>query len=121
IVPEKLVEDVQIALGKRLSTTIVGDPNVEGVRMGALAGKGQVKEVKEKILQLKKSQEIVFGDIDNVEVKGADKNKGAFISPILFLNKNPFKNQDVHNIEAFGPVSTLMPYKTIDEAIEISR
>jgi len=121
IVPEKLVEDVQIALGKRLSTTIVGDPNVEGVRMGALAGKGQVKEVKEKILQLKKSQEIVFGDIDNVEVKGADKNKGAFISPILFLNKNPFKNLDVHNVEAFGPVSTIMPYKTIDEAVEISK
>ncbi len=121
LVPEKLVEDVQIALGKRLSSTIIGDPNIEGVRMGALAGKEQVKEVKERILQLKKSQDIIYGDIDNVELKGADKNKGAFISPILFLNKNPFKNQDAHNIEAFGPVSTLMPYKTVDEAIEISK
>ncbi len=121
IVPENLVEDVQIALGKRLGSTVVGDPNVEGVRMGSLAGMTQLKEVKERVMQLKKSQEIVFGDIDNVEAKGADKNKGAFISPILFLNKDPFKNQDVHNIEAFGPVSTLMPYKTIDEAIELSK
>lgn len=120
IVPEKLVEDVQIALGQRLAKTIVGDPSVEGVRMGALAGQEQVKEVREKVEQLAKSQEMVFGDLDNFEVTGADKTKGAFLSPILFLNKDPFKNTDCHNLEAFGPVSTIMPYKDLNEAIELA-
>ncbi len=121
IVPEKLVEDVQIALGKRLSKTIIGDPAVEGVRMGSLAGKEQKKEVTEKVHQLAKSQDIVFGDLDNFEVLGADKDKGAFISPILFLNNYPFKNTDCHNIEAFGPISTILPYKDINEAIKLAK
>ena len=121
IVPQNLLEDVQISLGKRLATTIIGDPNVEGVRMGALAGAAQLKEVTEKVLELAKTQEIVFGDLNNFEVKGADKLKGAFMSPILFLNNNPFKNQDCHNIEAFGPVSTIMPYQNIEEAVELAK
>ncbi|MBX7094938.1 MAG: phenylacetic acid degradation bifunctional protein PaaZ [Flavobacteriales bacterium] len=121
IVPAPLIEDVQIALGKRLASTVVGDPSKEGVRMGALAGKTQVKEVLEKIDILKKTQEVVFGDLSAFEVVGADKNKGAFLPPVLFLNKDPFKNQDCHNIEAFGPVSTIMPYKGIEEAIELAQ
>lgn len=121
LVPEHLVEDVQIALGKRLAKTTIGDPNTEGVRMGSLAGLEQRDEVKEKVQQLCKSQEIVFGDLDNFDVMGADKNKGAFMSPILFLNDDPFNKTDVHNVEAFGPVSTIMPYKTIDEAIELAQ
>jgi len=121
IVPEKLVEDVQIALGKRLAKTTIGDPSVEGVRMGSLAGKVQQEEVTEKIQQLAQTQEIVYGSLEEFEVIGADKNKGAFISPILFLNNDPFNKTDCHNIEAFGPVSTILPYKTIDEAIELAR
>ncbi|PCI96500.1 MAG: phenylacetic acid degradation bifunctional protein PaaZ [Flavobacteriales bacterium] len=120
IVPEKLVEDVQIALGQRLAKTTVGDPAVEGVRMGSLAGLEQVTEVREKVEQLAKTQEIVFGDLENFEVTGADKNKGAFLSPILFLNTDPFKNTDCHNVEAFGPVSTIMPYKDLNQAIELA-
>ncbi|MFN7014584.1 MAG: aldehyde dehydrogenase family protein, partial [Bacteroidia bacterium] len=84
MVPENKVEDVQIALGKRLASTVIGDPNVEGVRMGALAGKSQLEEVKEKVLQLSKTQKIVYGDLENFTVTGADKTKGAFMSPILF-------------------------------------
>lgn len=121
LVPENMVEDVQIALGKRLASTVIGDPNVEGVRMGALAGKSQVEEVKEKVIQLSKTQKIVYGDLENFVVTGADKNKGAFMSPILFLNENPFVNTDCHNIEAFGPVSTIIPYKTTEEAIELTK
>ncbi|MBT5749988.1 MAG: phenylacetic acid degradation bifunctional protein PaaZ, partial [Flavobacteriales bacterium] len=121
IVPEKLVEDVQIKLGKRLSKTIIGDPAVEGVRMGSLAGKEQKTEVTEKVKQLSKTQEVVFGSLDEFEVTGADKNKGAFISPILFLNDDPFNKTDCHNIEAFGPVSTILPYKTIDQAIDLAK
>ena len=120
IVPEKLVEDVQIALGQRLAKTTIGDPSVEGVRMGALAGQTQKEEVKEKVQQLAKSQEIIFGDLENFEVTGADKNKGAFFSPILFLNNDPFNKVDCHNVEAFGPVSTIMPYKSLEEAIELA-
>lgn len=121
MVPANMVEDVQIALGKRLKGTTIGDPSVEGVRMGPLAGISQRTEVREKVEQLAKSQEIVIGDLENFEVVGADKQKGAFLAPIIFYNSDPFKNTDVHNIEAFGPVSTIMPYNTIDEAIELAK
>ncbi|MBA3682521.1 MAG: phenylacetic acid degradation bifunctional protein PaaZ [Bacteroidetes bacterium] len=121
IVPENMVEDVQIALGKRLAQNVIGDPNVDGVRMGSLAGKSQLIEVKEKVELLSKTQKIIIGNFENFEVKGADKNKGAFMPPIIFYNDDPFKNTDCHNIEAFGPVSTIMPYKTIDDAIELSK
>ncbi|MDA7596412.1 phenylacetic acid degradation bifunctional protein PaaZ [Flavobacteriales bacterium] len=121
IVPESLVEDVQIALGKRLSKTTIGNPSVDGVRMGSLAGNEQKMEVREKVKELSKSQEIVFGSLDNFDVVGADKDKGAFISPILFLNDDPFNKIDCHNIEAFGPVSTILPYKNIEDAIELAK
>ncbi len=121
IVPEKLVEDVQIALGKRLAKTTIGDPSVDGVRMGSLAGNEQKEEVSEKVQELSKSQEIIFGSLEDFEVIGAEKSKGAFMSPILFLNDDPFNKTDCHNIEAFGPVSTILPYKNISEAIELAR
>jgi oxepin-CoA hydrolase/3-oxo-5,6-dehydrosuberyl-CoA semialdehyde dehydrogenase len=121
IVPADKVEDVQIALGKRLKGTTVGDPSVEGVRMGPLAGLTQREEVRERVQQLAKSQQIVIGDLENFEVLGADKNKGAFLAPLVFLNTDPFVNTDCHNIEAFGPVSTIIPYNGIDEAIELAR
>ena len=121
IVPANKVEDVQIALGKRLAKTTLGDPSIEGVRMGSLAGLEQREEVKEKVLELSKSQEIVYGDLNHFDVVGADKEKGAFLAPILFLNDDPFTKIDCHNIEAFGPVSTIMPYKNIEEAIELAK
>ena len=121
IVPANKVEDVQLALGKRLVKTTLGDPSVEGVRMGSLAGLEQREEVKEKVLELSKSQEIVYGDLNHFNVVGADKEKGAFLAPILFLNDDPFTKTDCHNIEAFGPVSTIMPYKNIEEAIELAK
>lgn len=121
IVPENRIEEVRVALGKRLSQTIIGDPGIEGVRMGSLAGQSQRKEVMEKIELLSKTQKMIIGDFEKFEVKGADKDKGAFMPPVVFLNENPFKNTDCHNVEAFGPVSTLMPYKNVDEAIELAR
>jgi oxepin-CoA hydrolase/3-oxo-5,6-dehydrosuberyl-CoA semialdehyde dehydrogenase len=121
IVPESLVEDVQIALGKALAKTTLGDPQVEGVRMGALAGEAQVREVKERVLQLSESQEIVYGDLNQFDVIGADKQKGAFMAPILFRNDDPFNKTDVHEMEAFGPVSTILPYKNMDEAILLAQ
>ncbi|MBS1773271.1 MAG: phenylacetic acid degradation bifunctional protein PaaZ [Bacteroidetes bacterium] len=121
MVPANMVEDVQIALGKRLQSSTIGNPATEGVRMGPLAGISQRNEVREKVQELAKSQSIVIGDLEKFEVVGADKEKGAFMSPIVFFNSDPFKNTDCHNIEAFGPVSTIMPYNSIDDAIELAR
>lgn len=121
IVPEDLIEEVQKAISARLASTKIGDPSVEGVRMGALATRLQVERVHASVKQLALSQDIIFGSLDEFEVTGADKNIGAFMSPILFLNSDPFNKTDVHDIEAFGPVSTIMPYKTIDDAIELAK
>ena len=120
IVPENLMDEVQKGISARLASTTVGDPNIEGVRMGALASKNQVDRVRSSVEKLMLSQEIIYGDLDKFEVLGADKTKGAFFSPILFLNTDPFNKIDCHETEAFGPVSTLMPYKTIEEAIAIA-
>lgn len=121
IVPENLIEEVQKGIAERLATTKIGDPSLEGVRMGSLATKMQVDRVRESVELLSKSQQIVYGDMDNFEVHGASRDTGAFFSPILFLNSDPFNKTDVHEVEAFGPVSTIMPYKTLDDAIELAK
>jgi oxepin-CoA hydrolase/3-oxo-5,6-dehydrosuberyl-CoA semialdehyde dehydrogenase len=121
LVPEHLMEDVQIAIGKALSQTTIGDPQVEGVRMGALAGKSQVEEVRGQVEKLLKETDMVFGHLDKVELIGADAVKGAFLSPMLLVNKDPLNAKLVHEVEAFGPVCTLMPYRNLDEAVEISK
>ena len=120
-VPEELIDDVQKAIAARLSSVVIGDPATEGVRMGSLASQGQVQAVRESVELLTRSQQIVYGDLDHFEVTGADRQKGAFFSPILFRNDDPFVNTDVHNIEAFGPVSTIMPYKEIADAVELAK
>jgi oxepin-CoA hydrolase / 3-oxo-5,6-dehydrosuberyl-CoA semialdehyde dehydrogenase len=121
IVPANRVEDVQIALGARLQKTIIGNPSSEGVHMGPLAGISQRTDVLEHVNKLKASQEIVIGNLNDYQVVDADKDKGAFMSPIVFYNDAPFAKTDVHNIECFGPVSTIIPYNNLDEAIELSR
>ncbi|MFY7707956.1 MAG: phenylacetic acid degradation bifunctional protein PaaZ [Flavobacteriales bacterium] len=121
IVPAQYLEDVQIAIGQAFGKTAIGDPRNENVRMGALAGMSQREDVLEKLALLTQSSEIVFGDPKNVEVIDGDAIKGAFISPILLLNKEPFKNLATHEVEAFGPITTLMPYDTTDDAIALTK
>ena len=121
IVPEPLIEDVQIALGKALSKVAVGDPRLKEVRMGSLVSREQVQEVKDRVAEISQTAAVVFGNIDQIETLGADSQKGAFISPILLREDQPFKNLAVHEIEAFGPVSTILPYKNMDEAVELAR
>jgi oxepin-CoA hydrolase/3-oxo-5,6-dehydrosuberyl-CoA semialdehyde dehydrogenase len=121
IVPENHIDEVEKAIAARLATTKIGDPSVEGVRMGALATRLQVDRVRSSVEELAKSQSIVYGDLDNFEVLGADRNVGAFFSPILFRNNDPFNKTACHDIEAFGPVSTVMPYRSLDEAIELAK
>ncbi|MEO7120438.1 MAG: phenylacetic acid degradation bifunctional protein PaaZ [Ginsengibacter sp.] len=120
-VPENKMEDVWKDLGKSLSQTIIGNPENEKVRMGSLAGMQQRDEVKAQVQKLLASSQILYGSLDSVQVVDADNNKGAFISPLLLLNETPFTSEEPHNIEAFGPVSTIMPYKTIEEAIVLSK
>lgn len=121
IVPEDLIDEVEKGIAARLATTKIGDPSVDGVRMGSLATRLQVDRVRASVEELSKSQDIVFGNMDEFEVFGADKNTGAFFSPILFRNNDPFNKTACHDIEAFGPVSTIMPYKEIDDAIELAK
>ena len=121
IVPENLVEDVQKAITAQLQKTVIGDPRTEGVRMGALAGKEQVQEVRERIAELQKEATIVYGDPESSDLAGLDRDNGSFMSPVLMYQENPFKNDGVHEIEAFGPVSTIMPYNGLDEAIELAK
>mgnify|MGYP000173214735 FL=1 len=120
IVPEQYLEDVQLALSAQLSKTTVGDPRAEGVRMGALVSKKQQEVVRDRIALLQKSSSIVYGDPEQFEVIGATANEGAFCAPVLLRNDNPLKHIDSHEVEAFGPVSTLMPYRSLDEAITLA-
>jgi oxepin-CoA hydrolase / 3-oxo-5,6-dehydrosuberyl-CoA semialdehyde dehydrogenase len=119
LVPQAVLEDMQIALGKALSQTTIGNPLNEKVRMGALAGQGQRDEVLGNVQKLLASSQIVYGSLDSVEVIDADARKGAFLSPILLLNNDPFQSEVVHEVECFGPVSTLMPYSHLDDAVAL--
>ena len=121
IVPEDLIDEVQQAISNKLEKIKIGDPAIEGVRMGALASRLQVERVRESVLTLEKSQKIVSGDIDNIDIQGGNKDLGAFFAPILFRNEDPFNKVACHDIEAFGPVSTIMPYKDLNEAIELAK
>lgn len=121
IVPENLVEDVQISLGKALDKVTIGDPRLKEVRMGSLISKQQVEAVRNSVQDIAKEAEIVYGSLDKIETIGADAKKGAFISPILLRANNPFENTAIHEREAFGPVSTIMPYKNLDEAITLAQ
>ena len=121
IVPEKYLEDVHIALGKELSKISIGNPLSKEVRMGALASKDQVHEVRDRVAEIAKTAEIVYGSLDKIDVIDASYDEGAFLSPILLMEKDPFTNTAVHDIEAFGPVSTIMPYKNLSDAIELAQ
>jgi oxepin-CoA hydrolase/3-oxo-5,6-dehydrosuberyl-CoA semialdehyde dehydrogenase len=120
-VPVNKMEDLWKAIGSSLSQTTIGNPLNEKVRMGSLAGQSQRKEVKEQVQKLLASSQIVYGSLDSVEVIDADAGKGAFMSPILLMNEKPFDAREAHEVEAFGPVSTIMPYKNMEEAIALSK
>ncbi|TXB59730.1 phenylacetic acid degradation bifunctional protein PaaZ [Phaeodactylibacter luteus] len=120
IVPENLLEDVQLALSAQLQQTTIGSPIAEGVRMGALVSRDQLGVLRQRIAELARDAEIVYGSPDEVAVIGADAEKGAFCQPVLLLNDDPLNKTAAHHIEAFGPVSTLMPYRELDEAIALA-
>ena len=121
IVHDSMTGDVINALSKRLASVKVGDPQVEGVRMGPLVGKSQVDDVRHNVECIRNQTELVFGgDFDHFEVTG-DKANGAYFPATLFYSDKPFDADAPHTIEAFGPVNTVMPYNSIEEAIELAK
>ncbi len=120
IVPRELMSEVADAVAKRLQGVTIGNPLTEGVKMGSLASQAQRKEVRERVQQLSKYAELIYGNPNEVETIGADSQKGAFINPILMACENPMTDCGVHDIEAFGPVSTLMPYDSLSQAAELA-
>ena len=120
IVPRKHLDAVAEKLRARLAKTVVGDPSNETVRMGALASHAQQSDVAERVATLLQDAEQVFGARDGFMPVGEGVNEGAFFSPTLLLSRHPLTHDAVHDVEAFGPVSTLMPYDGIDEAIALA-
>lgn len=114
--PAEHLDAVQAALAERLARVRIGDPREEGVQMGALASRSQLNAVRAAVAELSKSARIVAGDPDASPVPG----DGAFISPILLRSDDPWGSAAVHDVEAFGPVSTIMPYRDLDDAIALA-
>lgn len=120
IVPAKHIDAVAERLRDRLSKVVVGDPAVEGVKMGALASHAQQADVAERLDALLASSDLLFGARDGFAPRGEGVNEGAFFAPTLLLARDPHAEGGAHDIEAFGPVSTLMAYDDIDEAIALA-
>lgn len=120
IVPAAQLDAVAERMRERLAKVTVGDPAIEGVRMGALASRAQHGDVSERLAILAAGNEVVFGHADGFVPKGQGAANGAFFSPTLLLCRNGMTNDAVHDVEAFGPVSTLMPYSDIDQAVALA-
>ncbi|NVI92836.1 phenylacetic acid degradation bifunctional protein PaaZ [Actinomadura sp. BRA 177] len=119
LVPAALIDDVTEAVRDRLSKITVGNPADPDVRMGALATLDQREEVRRSLKALMDAGRVVFGDPEHVDVVGADAERGAFISPVL-LRADDTGRAEPHEVEAFGPVSTLLPYEGAEEAVELA-
>jgi len=121
IAPSTIAGEVVSALSTALGKIRIGNPALRDIEMGALASQGQREEIRDRIKDLSAEAEIVYGGDDEFEVVDADANKGAFFMPTLLHCEKPLSARAVHSVEAFGPVSTVLPYDSIDEAIELAR
>ena len=119
LVPDGLLDAVAEAAGERLAAIVVGDPADKSVQMGALASLEQREEVRRSLKALEDAGRIVFGDPEHVEVVGADATRGAFLSPLLVLAQDS-RRPEVHEVEAFGPVATLIGYRDTADVIELA-
>ncbi|MGC8102337.1 phenylacetic acid degradation bifunctional protein PaaZ [Metapseudomonas otitidis] len=120
IVPAKHIDAVAERLRERLAKVVVGDPSVEGVKMGALASHAQQADVAERVNALLAGSELLFGARDGFAPRGEGVAEGAFFAPTLLRARNPHAEGGAHDIEAFGPVSTLMAYEDLDEAVALA-
>jgi oxepin-CoA hydrolase / 3-oxo-5,6-dehydrosuberyl-CoA semialdehyde dehydrogenase len=121
IVPQAQLADVLDALRAALGKIVVGDPRLEQVRMGPLASLGQRREVREQLSKLEREAEIVYGNGREAEPIGADAERGAFMAPTLLLCRDTSSAREIHSVEAFGPVCTVVPYNDLDGAIMLAR
>ena len=121
IAPATICGALVEALAKALGEVRIGNPANREVGMGALASQGQRDEVRDRVRELSHQAEIVYGGDDNFDVVDADASKGAFFMPTLLHCEKPLTSSAVHSIEAFGPVSTVLPYADLEEAIQLSR
>jgi oxepin-CoA hydrolase/3-oxo-5,6-dehydrosuberyl-CoA semialdehyde dehydrogenase len=118
-VPAGQVEQVAAAVSEELANVTVGNPADKATKMGALAGLDQREEVRRSLKALEDAATIVFGDPEHVNVHGADAERGAFLSPIL-LKAHDARRQELHEVEAFGPVSTLIGYTSTQDVVELA-
>ncbi len=121
LVPRNMTGEVVTALQAALAKTVVGDPRTEGVRMGPLASLAQREEVRSRVSELRQEAELVAGDPARFEVSGADRERGAFLPPLLLLCRDGDAARAIHSVEAFGPVSTIIGYKDVADAITLAR
>jgi oxepin-CoA hydrolase/3-oxo-5,6-dehydrosuberyl-CoA semialdehyde dehydrogenase len=119
LVPTGQLDAVTEAVRERLATVVVGNPREAAVQMGALASLEQREEVRRSLKALEDAGSIVFGDPEHVEVTGADATRGAFLSPVLIRADDP-RRAEVHEVEAFGPVSTLIGYTGTADVIDLA-
>ncbi len=119
LVPDGQIDAVISSLSERLTKTVVGDPRREETRMGAVVSSTQKRDVLEKADLIGSESERVFGDPESFQVVGADKDKGAFVPPMLFHCSAPDLAERVHDTEAFGPVSTILPYRDLGHAVQL--
>ena len=118
-VPNEQVDAVVEAVSARLAKVVVGNPADEAVRMGALASLEQREEVRRSLKALQDAGRLVFGDPDHVDVVGADAERGAFLSPLLLRCDDPSRAEP-HEVEAFGPVSTIMGYRDSADVVGLA-
>jgi oxepin-CoA hydrolase/3-oxo-5,6-dehydrosuberyl-CoA semialdehyde dehydrogenase len=121
IAPSEFSSDLVRALSTELGKVRIGNPASKNVDMGALASQAQRNEVRARIKDLRAEADVVFGNQDVFAVTDADIRKGAFFMPTLLHCERPLASRAVHTVEAFGPVSTVLPYDSLDEAIELAR
>lgn len=120
IVPRQHIDAVAEKLAARLSKIVTGDPALEAVRMGPLASLAQQRDVQERVALLKQSAELILGAGSGFQPQGEGVAEGAFFAPTLLLARDTSAGSPVHEVEAFGPVSTLMPYEDLDEALALA-
>ncbi len=121
LVPAAMAGDVVAALQAALRNIVVGDPRAQGVQMGPLVSQEQRTAVLASVAELRREADLVEGSIDRFEVKGADRERGAFVPPLLLLSRDARASRAIHEVEAFGPVATVVPYSDIADAIALAR